>query len=209
ILVDTELMLLDEPQNSRNYRSLVAISRAGKRAASVVRRLLATARPAEENAPIERIDVVDTIEGILSLVRQHIESDRIRVLSRFPEVRPPAVWSVQGQLDDIWLNLLLNAHDALVGRENAQVGIEVEYTRGQPYIDVVVWDNGPGIPKDIQTEIFKPFFTTKPVGEGTGLGLHISRQVVERVGGEISVESAEEAGTRFLVRLPVKEVEES
>ena len=111
---------------------------------------------------------------------------------------------MQGQLDDIWLNLLLNAHDALVGRSDAQVGIQLDYEPGASFLDVVVWDNGPGIPKHIQTEIFKPFFTTKPVGEGTGLGLHISRQVVDRVGGEISVESAEEQGTRFLVRLPVK-----
>lgn len=207
ILVDTELMLLDEPENSRNQKSLVAISRAGKRAASVVRRLLATARPTEENAQVEPIDLVETVEGILSLVRQHIESDRIRVFSRLPDVRPPAVWAVQGQLDDIWLNMLLNAHDALVGRKDAQVGIEVAYKPGASYVDVVVWDNGPGIPKHIQSEIFKPFFTTKPVGEGTGLGLHISRQVVERVGGEIFVESAENQGTRFLVRLPVKKGE--
>src|SRR5690606_37213298 len=75
ILVDTELMLLDETPTSRNYKSLTAISRAGKRAAGVVRRLLATARPTEENAPIEPIDVTDNIEGILSLVKHHIESD--------------------------------------------------------------------------------------------------------------------------------------
>ncbi len=207
ILVDTELMLLDEPANGRNYRSLVAISRAGKRAASVVRRLLATARPSEENAPVEPIDVVETIEGILSLVRHHIESDRIQVFSTMPPIRPPVVWAVQGQLDDIWLNLLLNAHDALVGRPDAQVGVEVAYQPDAAHIDVVVWDNGPGIPKHIQAEIFKPFFTTKPVGEGTGLGLHISRQVVDRVGGEISVDSAENQGTRFRVRLPLKKGE--
>ena len=54
-------------------------------------------------------------------------------------------------------------------------------------IEVIVWDNGPGIPEDIVGEIFKPFFTTKPIGEGTGLGLHICRQVVDRVGGVITV----------------------
>lgn len=208
ILVDTEMMLQDEAENSRNFRSLLAISRAGKRAAGVVRRLLATARPAEENAPIEAIDVVDTVEGILSLVRQHIERDRIRVVSRLPDIKLPPIYTVQGQLDDIWLNMLLNAHDALIGRPDAEVGIEVLYQPGDPYIDVVIWDNGPGIPEHIQSEIFKPFFTTKPVGQGTGLGLHISRQVVERVGGSITVQSAPEKGTRFLVRLPVKKGEE-
>ncbi|HLV34351.1 MAG TPA: GAF domain-containing sensor histidine kinase, partial [Spirillospora sp.] len=204
ILVDTELMLLDEPRDSHNYRSLQAISRAGKRAASVVRRLLATARPIEENAPIEPVDVVDTIEGILSLVRPHIEQDHIRVWSQLPEEKLPPVWAVQGQLDDIWLNLLLNAHDALIGQDGAEIGIEVHYQPGSEFIQVDVWDNGPGIPAEIQEEIFKPFFTTKPVGEGTGLGLHICRQVVERIQGSISVESAEGEGTRFFVRLPVK-----
>lgn len=203
ILVDTELMLLDEAPDSRNFKSLQAISRAGKRAAGVVRRLLATARPTDEDAPVEAIDVIDTIEGILSLVRSHIEHDRIRVLPQLPDEPIPPVWAVQGQLDDIWLNLLLNAHDALVGRPEAQIGIEVYYHPQHEVVDVVVWDNGPGIPQDIIESIFKPFFTTKPVGEGTGLGLHISRQVVEQVGGQISVESAPNQGTRFVVRLPV------
>jgi signal transduction histidine kinase/CheY-like chemotaxis protein len=204
ILVDTELMLLDEPKDSRNYPSLQAISRAGKRAASVVRRLLATARPAEENAPVESIDVVDTIEGILSLVRPHIEQDHIRVLSHMPKTDVPAVAAVQGQLDDVWLNLLLNAHDALIGQEGAEIGIELHYKPGDPYIQVDVYDNGPGIPEHIQSEIFKPFFTTKPVGEGTGLGLHICSQVLERIHGSIAVESKLGSGTRFLVRLPVR-----
>lgn len=204
ILVDTELMLLDEPADSMNYRSLQAISRAGKRAASVVRRLLATARPIEENAPVEPIDVVETIEGILSLVRPHIEQDHIRVWSRLPEEKLPPVMVVQGQLDDVWLNLLLNAHDALIGQEGAEIGVEVHYRPLDECIEISVADNGPGIPAHIQADIFKPFFTTKPVGEGTGLGLHICRQVLERIHGSISVESAEGEGTRFLVRLPVK-----
>ena len=204
ILVDTELMLLDEPPNSRNHRSLIAISRAGKRAASVVRRLLATARPVEENAPVEPINVVETIEGILSLVKSHIEQDSIRIVTRLPAESLPPVLAVQGQLDDIWLNLLLNAHDALAGRENARIGIEAAYTSEDGCIDVTVWDNGPGVPEAIRQDIFEPFFTTKPVGEGTGLGLHICRQVVDRVGGSISVNSAGEGGARFLVRLPVR-----
>jgi signal transduction histidine kinase len=204
ILVDTELMLLDEPQDSRNYRSLQAIARAGKRAASVVRRLLATARPIEENAQLEPIDVVDSIEGILSLVRPHIEQDQIQVRLLAPGRSIPPVWALQGQLEDIWLNLLLNAHDALVGRGDGEIWIEVRYQPGDAYIQVEVCDNGPGIPAHLQTEIFKPFFTTKSAEEGTGLGLHICSQVVERIQGDISVQSTEGQGTRFLVRLPVK-----
>lgn len=204
ILVDTEMMLLDESPDSRNYESLTAVSRAGKRAAGVVRRLLATARPTEEDAPIERIDVLDTIEGTLSLVRNHIEQDNIRVVPQLPAESFPPVLAVQGQIDDIWLNLLLNAHDALAGRPGAEIGIQAEYLSEDAAIEVIVWDNGPGIPTHILDEIFKPFFTTKPVGEGTGLGLHICRQVIERVGGTIMAENTPEGGAYFTVRLPVE-----
>jgi len=204
IMVDSEMMLLDEQPESHNYRSLQAISRAGKRAAGVARRLLAIARPNDPDSPPERIDVLDTIEGVLSLVKAHIERDRIQIIATLPEEKLPPVWAVPGQLDDIWLNLLLNAHDALIGREGAQMGISAAYIMEDEVIEVIAWDNGPGIPAKIVDEIFKPFFTTKPVGEGTGLGLHICRQTAERIGGSISVESAPDEGTRFLVRLPVK-----
>lgn len=204
IMVDSEMMLMDEPPNSRNYRSLQAINRAGKRSAGVARRLLAIARPNDPQSPPERIDVADTIEGVVSLVKAHIERDRIQLNTQLPQQPLPSVWAVPGQLDDIWLNLLLNAHDALIGREGAQMGIRAAYQPTDEHIEVEVWDNGPGIPAKIIDEIFKPFFTTKPVGEGTGLGLHICRQTAERVGGSISVKSKPEEGTQFLVRLPVK-----
>jgi signal transduction histidine kinase len=85
------------------------------------------------------------------------------------------------------------------------MGISASYQQGGDAVEVTAWDNGPGIPTKIIDDIFKPFFTTKPVGEGTGLGLHICRQTAERIGGSIRVESAPDQGTRFLVRLPVKQ----
>lgn len=204
IMVDSEMMLLDEPPESRNYRSLQAINRAGKRSAGVARRLLAIARPNNPDSPPQPIDVVDTIEGVLSLVKSHIERDRIQITADLPPARLPAVWAVQGQLDDIWLNLVMNAHDALMGRDGAEIRIRAEYLADDDVIQVTVADNGPGIPNELIQEIFKPFFTTKPVGEGTGLGLHICRQTAERVGGSISVKSSPSEGTVFFVRLPVK-----
>ncbi|MBI5669046.1 MAG: GAF domain-containing protein [Chloroflexi bacterium] len=204
IMVDSEMLLLDEPKDSRNYASLLAINRAGKRASGVARRLLAISRPDKPDNPPQPIDVVDTIDGVLSLVKAHIERDRIRVVAELPDERLPSVWAVQGQLDDIWLNLVMNAHDALVGREGATIWIQAEYLPEQSLIEVRVADNGPGIPPHLVEEVFKPFFTTKPVGEGTGLGLHICRQTAERVGGSITVETLPNEGTTFFVRLPVK-----
>jgi signal transduction histidine kinase/DNA-binding response OmpR family regulator len=209
IMMDTEMMLQDESPDSPNYASLQTISRAGRRASSVARRLLAIARPGDPDAPTIPIDVLDTIEGVLSLVKAHVERDRIQIYPKLPAEKLPPVWAGPGQLDDIWLNLLMNAHDALVGHEGAKIGIEARHSPSDDYIEVVVWDNGPGIPEKIKAEIFEPFFTTKPVGEGTGLGLHICRQVVERVGGSISIDSQYNDGTRFIVRLPIKRGAES
>ena len=70
-------------------------------------------------------------------------------------------------------------------------------------VEVTVWDTGVGIPEDLMDEIFEPFFTSKPPGEGTGLGLHICRQIVEKCGGKLHVESLEREGTRFVIRLPL------
>lgn len=209
IVLDTEL-LLDNPQLGPSDReTLEAISKAGKRAASVVRRLLASVRPTSQNVlPPEPVNVQYTIEETLALVRAHIERDNIRIILRMPPTQVPLVMAVPGELDDVWLNLLLNAHDALVGRPNAEIGIELNYEPESDFLTVVVWDNGPGIPEAMVNDIFKPFFTTKPVGEGTGLGLHICRQVIDRVGGQISVESSPTMGTSFIVRLPVTRREE-
>ncbi|MEQ9032203.1 MAG: GAF domain-containing protein [Aggregatilineales bacterium] len=202
IIIDTELMLLDEPKNTKNFDALSAIHRAGKRSANVARRLLAIARPTDPDARPEMVDVVDTVSGILSLMQTHIERESIRVMVTLPETSMPPVLAVKGQLEDIWLNLLMNAHDALVGQEDARIGVEVYFVPERKQVNVVVWDNGPGIPEEIREQIFSPFFTTKPVGEGTGLGLHICREVVENVGGTIEVESVPAHHTSFIVRLP-------
>ena len=203
IVLDTELLLLKELPGTKNHDVLSAISRAGKRAAGVVRRLLASARPNSTSTPPQPINIVQTVEEILTLVNSYIQRAGILLERRLPDELLPPVMAVPGELDDVWLNLVLNAHDALLGRENPQIRVEVQYESASEQISILVWDNGPGIPDSLMNEIFKPFFTTKPAGEGTGLGLHICRQVVDRVGGTIAVQSTPETGTLFTVKLPV------
>ena len=202
IVLDTELLLEIEPPETRNYEVLSAISRAGKRAAGVVRRLLAMARPIAADAPRSHIDVLDTIHDVAALVRPHIEREGMRLIAQVPEVRFPEVLAVPGELNDVWLNLILNAHDAVVGRTNPEIGVTATFDPQTPFIEVSVRDNRPGIHNEHVGEIFEPFFTTKPPGEGTGLGLHICRQVIDRIGGAISVQTST-SGTRFMVRLPI------
>ena len=207
IIVDTELLLEGQQVTEPVRESLDSIMRAGKRAKGVVRRLLATARIAPAQEALEPVQVVTTIEDTLALVRPHFAREHIEVLAAFPEGEMPPVLSAPGELDDVWLNLLLNAHDAVVGRDEPRIAIEMVYAPGDSVIVVYVRDNGPGVPAEIAEEIFKPFFTTKPMGHGTGLGLHFCQQVVDRVGGVIAVESYAGAGTLFTVRLPAAKEE--
>lgn len=205
IVAETEMLLAYEEVDSVDYKSLEAISRAGKRAANVAKRLLAIARPNDPDMPSDLIDVVDTVKGILSLLQTHIERNNIKVVTDFPEELLPGVMAVKGRLEDVWLNVIMNANDALMNydRKDKQITISAYHNHHNRAIDVSIEDNGPGIPENIQKQIFSAFFTTKPVGEGTGLGLHVSKEVVENIGGTISVDSVEGAYTRFIVSLPV------
>jgi signal transduction histidine kinase/CheY-like chemotaxis protein len=204
IVADAQLLMEKTQRDTFQYETLNAIYRSGKRASAVSRRLLAAVRPqGNEETPPRLIQIIPTIEDTLSLVKSHIERDGIRIVMHLPAELPP-VLVVPGELEDVWLNLVLNAHDALVGRPNPVITVYAEYDHDADVNMVTVTDNGPGIPETILTDIFKPFFTTKPVGEGTGLGLHICRQVMQRAGGQIFVESAPEHGARFVITLPVQ-----
>jgi signal transduction histidine kinase len=110
----------------------------------------------------------------------------------------PAVPVYVDELNQVWTNLIHNAVQALGGRGD----IIIETRLDGPYVAITIEDNGPGIPPDVMPRIFDPFFTTKPKGEGTGLGLGIVKQIVDKHGGKIDV-SSKPGCTRFTVRLPV------
>ena len=203
IIVDAQLVLSTEAKNSKNIKSLQSIIRAGKRTASVAKRLLTIARPDNPTAELESVDVVETLNGVVALVKTHIERSGIVVSLHVTTKKVPPVMAVRGQLDDVWLNLLMNAHDALQGQADAKIDIFLDYDSETQKVTVVVQDNGNGIPEAIQEHIFESFFTTKSADEGTGLGLYICRQAVERCQGTIRVESEVSLGTRFIVELPI------
>lgn len=209
IMADAELLLADDAVDVDAREALNAIWRSSRRAAGVVRRLLAISRPNHPEQPVVPVDVVSTISEVYTLVRSHIEREGIRIQVHYPEFELPPVLAGAGELEDVWLNLILNAHDALVGRGDAEINISIHLDDHANLINVFVQDNGTGIESTLIPNIFEPFFTTKPQGEGTGLGLYICRQVVERVGGTITVESAPETGTCFFIRLPIIEEERS
>ncbi len=205
ILADTEILMLDTDRDTRAYHSLEAIARSGRRAAEVVRRLMAVSRPDKLDGVPQPVDVIKTIEDVLHLVRRYIEvGGNIQIVKRFGE-NVPSVWVIPDSLEDVWMNLLMNARDALLGQHGAEIGIEVRYDSNVAMVEVVIWDNGVGVPEPVLKTIFEPFYTTKSSVERMGLGLHTSKQIIESVDGTITVAQRDGGGTRFVVQLPVKE----
>jgi len=111
----------------------------------------------------------------------------------------PPVRCHAGQLNQAFLNLLMNACDAI--GETGRIAVRTRAENG--HVRLEFEDSGPGIPRDVRDRVFEPFFTTKPVGKGTGLGLSLTHGIIERHGGRIWVESEESKGTRFVIELPI------
>jgi signal transduction histidine kinase len=147
---------------------------------------------------VTRMDLNEGIEATLRLLPGYYKSGSIRLVRDYGDV--PQVNCYAAQLNQVWMNLLVNAAHA-IGSAEGQVRIITRCIGGT--VVVSVSDTGAGIPSSQLSKIFDPFFTTKPVGEGTGLGLSISHGIVERHGGKIEVESAPGQGTTFTISLPV------
>ncbi len=200
IIADAELLLEDTAPTDRNYDSVRAILRAGQRAASVARRLTSVSRADKLEAARQPIDVMATLQEAIMLARPYIENDGIELMLDLPDAPLPPVWAARDALNDVWLNLLINAHDVLLGYQPARIGVSIQQQQGG--INVTIWDTGPGVPSEVRESIFDAFYTTKPVGQGTGLGLHISREVVENIGGTIDVREHASGGAEFSIFLP-------
>ena len=103
------------------------------------------------------------------------------------------------QLNQVFLNILVNAAQAIEGKGEIKIKTWTENKN----VVITISDNGPGIPEEIREKIFEPFFTTKDVGEGTGLGMSISYDIIKEHRGQIKVASEAGQGTTFTIELPL------
>jgi two-component system NtrC family sensor kinase len=126
--------------------------------------------------------------------------DGINIERNFAEL--PEISCAPSQLNQVFLNLINNAAQAMDGRGL----IQITTRQVDAYVEVAIRDNGSGMDEDTRAHIFEPFFTTKAVGKGTGLGLSIVFRIIEDHGGTIQVESELGKGTEFVVRLPIKKI---
>ncbi len=151
-----------------------------------------------DEAEIKRIDVHESIESTIRLLSQYYSSSAINLKRDYGFVPPVECYA--GQLNQVWMNLLVNAAQAL-GESGGEVRISTGSDAEAAFVSVS--DTGKGIQAEHLTRIFDPFFTTKAVGEGTGLGLSISHGIVTRHGGALTVNSKPGYGAMFTVTLPL------
>jgi PAS domain S-box-containing protein len=197
-------LLLRKPWPTEDRAALETINHEAIRSAAIVKDLLSMTRKRDAERR-SATDVNDIVGYIMRTRRYALETAGISCLLELQ----PALASVYGdraQLEQVILNLLSNAEHALAGaeRRDAPVAPRISIRTRQARDEVVIeiQDNGPGIPEAAQSRIWDPFWTTKQEGEGTGLGLAVVHGIIAAHGGTVAVESTEETGARFIVRLP-------
>ncbi len=151
------------------------------------------------------IEIPTLVESTLQIYGEVLSEHNIQVVCDITPGLPPVLGS-ETQMQRVLLNLLVNARGAM--KHGGEIKISV--TAGGPLppspaasIQLMVEDTGPGISSDFMQKIFKPFNTTKKASEGTGLGLYLSREIVLRHGGQLTVENKSQGGARFIIRLPM------
>lgn len=151
-----------------------------------------------DQAPVQNVDLHDGLENTLVMLRGRLKQGVTVQRQYAPDL--PAIEAYGSELNQVWTNIIDNAIAAM----NGQGEITLHTRREGNWVVVELTDNGPGIPKEIQAHIFDPFFTTKPPGEGTGLGLNISHNIiVQKHKGEMSVTS-QPGKTCFQIKLPLR-----
>ena len=191
-------MLLDEtdPGDPRS-RMLKKIEQQTFRAAKIVNGLLNLARPGRTEAA-GPVDVNNVVNEVLALLEPQLAAGSVKV-RRELLAGPVVVRGVDFKLQQVFLNLFLNARDAMP--RGGWLTIRTRVDGREAVIDVA--DTGSGIPPELLSRIYDPFFTTKATGKGTGLGLSVIYGVVQEHHGVIECESEPDRGTRFMLRLPL------
>jgi len=182
-------------------RELVAESLEGvDRVSGIVRDLLGFAH--QGGVRRQAVDLNALLDSVLRVAAPQLRSPA--AVERAYD-HPPVVFGALQELQQVFLNLVINAAQAVGAAGHIRLATGREAEGGLDWAVVHVEDDGPGIPAELLDRIFDPFFTTKPAGEGCGLGLAISYQIVRKHGGDLAVRSRPGQGTCFTVRLPVQE----
>ncbi len=189
LLKDPDLHLVGE--RAREYTK--TIYEMGQRISQIVRQLLDYSRTSQE---AEEVLLSDAMDAALGLLGDKTESKRALITKEYGDV--PPVIGVPSQIQQVFVNLLSNAIDATSEGGSIVMGCRADGGTVEGYVR----DTGPGIPSEFHSTVFEPFYTTKEVGKGTGLGLFVCHKIVAAHDGVISIDSHNGSGVIIRVRLP-------
>ena len=202
-----QLLLLKTPETDPRRGQIAEVLGAGERAAELTAQLLAFSRKAIVEPRV--LDINQVVESSTRMLRRLIGEDvqLVTDLSAVPPVRFDP-----GQLDQVFMNLAVNARDAMpVGGRLTISTAEIQLASPVPgdlpagtYAEILVSDTGIGMSPEVRSRIFEPFFTTKGLGKGTGLGLATVYGILRQAGGAITVESEPGRGATFRILLPAE-----
>ena len=199
VMAYAQLMLGSPTLDADDRQAVDTMLHETRRAARIVANLLTFARRHQPSRSVT--DVNQIVSDTIALRRYGISESRIGLtVDLDPGI--PLTWADSFQIQQVLMNLLTNAEQALSDWANER-RILVRSWHEQGMVSLSVSDTGPGIDATIYDQIFNPFFTTKGVGEGTGLGLSISDGIVREHGGRIRVDSVPGSGASFIVELPL------
>ncbi|VBB42802.1 ATPase/histidine kinase/DNA gyrase B/HSP90 domain protein [uncultured Desulfatiglans sp.] len=196
-----EDLLEDVPPDLENLteiqRALKQIRTQGKRCKEITHKLLSFAR--RTDSTVREVDLGEIVEEIVEISAQRARYSNATIHTEIEETLP-RIQASSTEIQQVFLNLINNALDAM-----EKTGGRIDITGRSDGKDIVfeIADTGSGIPAANLNKIFDPFFTTKQVGKGTGLGLSICYGIIRKMGGEITVQSRVDEGTRFTIRIPV------
>ena len=176
-------------------KALDKVGKSVERAKRITHQLLGFVRRSDSS--VSEVNLSNLIDDAVQLVEHETRKRNIQIVRKMDSL-PDTIWSDSYQIRQALVNLLTNAVHA-VGSEGS-ISISLEDLDDQ--LAITVRDNGEGIPRENLDKIFEPFFSTKSLGEGTGLGLFVTRGIIEKLGGSIEVESEIGQGASFCIRLP-------
>lgn len=200
VVVGYASMLEELAPDEGTKRRAQRVHAAAERCARIVKSFLAMAR--QRPSQFAPVDMNAVVEAALELAAYGLRTADVEVL-RSLDPQLPDVWGDADQLHQVLTNLIVNAQQALQERSGGPRRILVRTRVRRGAVEVTVGDNGPGMPPEVRARIFEPFYSTKPTGVGTGVGLSLCHALVTAHTGHIEVFTAQGRGSRFTITLPM------
>jgi two-component system, NtrC family, sensor kinase len=191
-----QLLLQQIPDTDPRHQLLQKIYRQTSRASSIVNNLLNFSRVSDSR--LAEVDLPRVLDDTIQLLDAQLRNTEIEVIRRYADRVPPAQGNAP-KLQQVFMNMILNARDAMPQGGRLEITVEAD----EQTATVSFRDTGEGIAPENLGKIYDPFFTTKQIGQGTGLGLAVSYGIVQDHGGHLRVESQPGAGTAFHITLPL------